>query len=497
MVDDRHLWFTNLMSSSPPTSTNTSPSGFGSADRPVRSGALIALLGLSSLITGLDFTIVYVALPDIAADLGLSPYGLQWVISAYAIAFGGLLLLAGRLVDLFGARRIFLGGMVLFTVGSALGALSATPELLIGARPLQGIGAAMLFPSTLTLVTTSFEEGRQRDRALGAWAAAGAAGLSLGALAGGVLTDLTGWQGVFWVNLPMTAASILAASWLIPGNASGEAGGRLDLPGAITGTGGMTLLVFTIAQGPQLGWTSGRVLLAGAAGLLLLVCFVAIEATSTRPLLPLSLFRNPHLRVASVVILLFGMTLNAVPYHLTQFFQTILSFSALHAGLAFLIPTTAITVGTLVGEKLIAALGIRNVLLCALLLGGTGSFAISLVLAEGGGLLMAAPAIAAFGLGLGTVYPAMFSAAATGVSDPQAGIASGFSSTALQLGTAIGLAVVVAVSTSSGHEVAQVRIGLQDGLRLVTAGAFVAAMTTLLLPRTARQTGRVGTGEVI
>jgi EmrB/QacA subfamily drug resistance transporter len=477
------------MNSSPPTST----SAFESADRPARSGELIALLGLSSLITGLDFTIVYVALPDIAADLGLSPYGLQWVISAYAIAFGGFLLLAGRLVDLFGARRVFLGGMVLFTVGSVLGALSATPELLIGARALQGIGAALLFPSTLTLVMTSFEEGRQRDRALGVWAAAGSAGLSLGALAGGILTDLTGWQGVFWVNLPMTGASILAASRLIPGNVSREAGGRLDLPGAVTGTVGMTLLVFTIAQGPELGWTSGRVLLAGVCGLLLLACFIAIEAVSTRPLLPLSLFRNPNLRVASVVILLFGMTLNTVPYVLTQFFQTILNFSALQAGLAFLVPTTAITVGTLVGEKLIALVGIRNVLLLALLIGGAGTFAISLVLAEGGGLLMAAPAIAAFGLGLGTVYPAMFSAAATGVSGPQAGVASGFSSTALQLGSAIGLAVVVAVSTHSGHEVAQVRTGLQDGLYLVTAGAFLAALTTLLLPR---QAG-VGKGEFI
>lgn len=464
--------------------------------RPARSGALIALLGLSSLITGLDFTIVYVALPDIAADLSLSPYGLQWVISAYAIAFGGLLLLAGRLVDLFGARRVFLGGMLLFAVGSALGGLSATAELLIGARALQGIGAAALFPSTLALVMTSFEEGRRRDRALGVWAAAGAAGLSLGAVAGGVLTEFAGWEGVFWVNLPMTGACVLAAFWLIPGNVSAGAGGRLDLPGAITGTVGMTLLVFAIAQGSELGWTSGLILLAGACGLLLLACFVAIEAVFARPLLPLSLFRNPNFRVASVVILLFGMTLNTVPYVLTQFFQTILDFSALQAGLAFLIPTTAITVGTLVGEKLIALFGIRNVLLVALLLGGAGSFAISLVLAEGGGLLMAAPAIAAFGLGLGTVYPAMFSAAATGVPGPQIGVASGFSSTALQLGSAIGLAVVVAVSTHSGHEGAQVGIGLQDGLRVVTAGAFVAALTTLLLPRTGRQAGD-GKGEVI
>lgn len=484
------------MSSPPPTPTSPSTK-FDRAGRPAHSGALIVLLGLSSLITGLDFTIVYVALPDIAADLGLSPYGLQWVISAYAIAFGGLLLLAGRLVDLFGARRVFLGGMVLFTVGSMLGALSATPELLIGARAFQGIGAALLFPSTLTLVMTSFEEGRQRDRALGAWAAAGAMGLSLGALAGGVLTDLTGWQGVFWVNLPMTVASILAATRLIPGNVSGEAGGRLDLPGAITGTVGMTLLVFTIAQGPELGWTSGRVLLAGACGLLLLACFVAIEAMSTRPLLPLSLFRNPNLSVAAVLILLFGMTLNTVPYILTQFFQTVLNFSALQAGLAFLVPTTAITGGTLGGEKLIARFGHRNVLLLALLLGGAGSFAISLVVAEGGGLLMAAPAIAAFGIGLGTVYPAMFSAAATGVSKPQAGVASGFSSTALQLGTAIGLAVVVAVSTQSGHEAVQIRIGLQDGLRFVTAGAFVAAITTLLLPRNQQQAGSDGKGELI
>ena len=448
-------------------------------------GALIALLGLSSLITGLDFTIVYVALPHIGTDLAMSSHSLQWVISAYAISFGGLLLLAGRLVDLLGARRVFLAGMVLFTIGSVCGALSTAPEPLIGARAVQGLGAAALFPSTLTLVSTLFAEGRPRDRALGAWAAAGAVGLSLGALAGGLLTDLTGWQGVFWVNVPMTIACIVAGTLLIPGDTPGSGQRAMDLPGAGTGTVGMTLLVFSIAQGPELGWASTQVVVSGLVAILLLVGFVAIEARTAEPLLPLSLFRGSNLKVAALVILLFGMTLNTVPYVLTQYFQSVLAFTPLEAGLAFLVPTAAITAGTLLGEGLIARRGVRTVLCSGLLFGGAGTLALSFVMKEGG-LLAAAPAIAVFGFGLGTVFPAMFSAAGAGVPEAQAGVASGLSSTALQLGSALGLAVMVAVTSASGDRAAGTGAALQDGLQYVAVGALVAALVSLLLPATGR-----------
>ena len=299
-------------------------------------GALLALFGLSSLITGLDFTIVYVALPDIARDLGFSPHGLQWVISAYAIAFGGSLLLAGRLSDLLGRGRMFLAGMALFSGGSLLGGMAATPGLLIGARIVQGLGAAALFPSTLALVNTTFAEGRRRDRALGLWAAAGAAGLSLGALLGGVLTEVVGWRGVFFVNLPLTLLGVIGAVTLLAGDRPRERDSRaFDLPGALTATAGTSLLVFATAQGPELGWTSTPVLAAVLAAVTLLAAFAAIEASAPRPLLPLRLLRNAALGV----IFVFGLTLNSIPYVLTQYFQAVLGLGALQAGLGFLLPT--------------------------------------------------------------------------------------------------------------------------------------------------------------
>jgi MFS family permease len=226
---------------------------------PAAGGALLALFGLSSLITALDFTIVYVALPDLARDLGFSPHALQWVVSAYAIAFGSLLLLGGRLSDLLGRRRLFLAGMTLFAVGSALGGLATAPGLLIGARVVQGLGAAALFPSTLALVNTTFAAGRPRDRAVGLWAAAGAAGLSLGALLGGVLTETVGWRGVFFVNLPR---ALLGAAGAVARQGPDPAPERqrgFDVPRALAGCAGTGLLVFAAAQAPSAaglpGWS--------------------------------------------------------------------------------------------------------------------------------------------------------------------------------------------------------------------------------------------------
>lgn len=444
---------------------------------------LIALLGVASLITGLDFTIVYVALPHLASDFGVPLHDAQWVISAYAIAFGAPLLLAGRLVDLIGARRVFIFGMLGFTAGSALGALAPTMEWLIAGRVLQGLGAAALFPSTLALVTTCFPEGRRRNRALAAWAGAGAAGLSLGAISGGMLTDLTGWQGVFWVNVPMTTACIVAATRLIPADGRRLSARGMDLPGALTGSTGVALLVFCIATGAEQGWHHGQVLASGCAALVVLAGFLAIETRSSRPLLPLALFANANFRVGVSVIFAFGMTLNAVPYVLTQYFQSVLSMSAMAAGLAFLIPTVAITAGTIVGEKVLVPIGTRAVIQLGLLLGGIGALALSVALDHGAGLAPAAPAMALFGLGLGAVYPAMFGAASTDVRGSDVGAASGFSSCALQVGTATGLAFVAAISAAGTHPVAsQLSNGLQNALLVAAAGAGVAAVLATLLP---------------
>jgi EmrB/QacA subfamily drug resistance transporter len=452
---------------------------------PTAPSALLALFGLSSLITAVDFTIVYVALPDIGRDLGFSPHALQWVVSAYAISFGGLLLLAGRMSDLVGGPSIFLTGMVLFAVGSMLGGLAGAAGLLIAARTIQGVGAAALFPSTLALLNTTFSEGRQRDRALGLWAAAGAGGLSLGALLGGVLTEVVGWRGVFFVNVPLTLLGAVGAVALLAGDPPRERGRGFDLPGALTGTAGASVLVFAVAEGSELGWTSAAVVLAALAAVALITAFVAIEASTARPLLPLRLFQNDNLSAALGIIFVFAMTLNAIPYVLTEYFQAVLGLSALQAGLGFLVPTATITAGNLLGERLVARFGVRAVLIGGLSLGAVGAALLTPAMTADGTYLAAVPGLLGFGLGLGVVFPAMFVAASTGVPQRDSGIASGLSSTALQIGTAAGLAVLVGIATASvGVDASQAAIadGLQTGLYVIAAGALMAIPAALALP---------------
>lgn len=472
-----------------------------SAPRSAQTGIpLLALLGLSSLITALDFSIVYVALPDIATSLGFSPAGLQWVISAYAISFGGLLMLTGRLSDLLGRRRVFLGGMSLFALGSGLGGLADSPWLLIGARVLQGVGAAALFPSTLSLVTTSFAEGTERDRALGIWAAAGAGGLSLGALLGGVLTEAVGWQGVFIVNLPLALAGIIGGLKLLPPDPRRD--GRrseFDLAGALTGTIGATALVFVAAQGPELGWTSPAVLGAALAALASIGSFVATETAAPAPLLPLRLLRSASLTAALGVIFVFGLSLNVVPYALTLFFQSVLGLSPLLAGLGFLAPTAAITAGNLLGERLITRFGVRAILICGSATGALGALALTPAISADGTYLAVLPGLLAFGLGLGVVYPAMFAAASKGVAERDSGIAAGLASAVLQFGTAVGLATLVGIASAdldAGAGPGAVSGGLRDGLYVIAAAAALAIVPALTLgSRSRRSLARSSAGR--
>jgi EmrB/QacA subfamily drug resistance transporter len=458
-----------------------------SSNSPPAAGALLALVGLSSLITALDFTIVYVALPEIARGLEFSPHGLQWVISAYAIAFGGLLLFAGRLSDLVGHRRLFLAGIALFAAGSLGGGFATAPATLIAARLIQGVGAAALFPSTLALVNVMFPQGPQRDRALGLWAAAGAAGLSLGALLGGALTEAVGWRGVFFVNLPLTLVGAVGALVLLAADHPSKRGQRLDVPGAVTGTLAASLLVFAAAQSSDLGWTSPPIAIAVLVSIGLLAAFIALEASTRHPLLPLRLFQSRNLRAALGVIFVFGMTLNSVPYVLTQYFQLVLGFGALQAGLAFLVPTATITTGNLLGQRLVGRFGVRAVLTGGLALGAGGAVALSSAVTPDGTYLASLPGLVCFGLGLGVVFPAMFAAAAADVPQNQAGIASGLASTALQIGTAAGLAVVVGIATSDlGADAGASRTTLADGLQaalyVVAAGALLAVAAARALP---------------
>ncbi|GIH60524.1 MFS transporter [Microbispora siamensis] len=454
----------------------------------MRSVIPLVLLGLGSSITALDFTIVYVALPQIAREAGFSPYALQWVVSGYAVPFGGFLLLGGRLSDLLGRRRMFVAGMLLYGVASLLGGLASSPAPLICARALQGLGGAVLMPATLSLVVTMFAEGPARNRAMTVWAVCGAAGLSLGALLGGILTGALGWEAVFFVNVPLTGVGAVAALAVLTPDGGRRAGG-FDLPGALTGTAGVTGLVFAVAQGPQWGWTSPGVLASAAAAAGLLAVFLVMEARGRDPLLPPRLLANRHTAAGAGVILVYGLTLQCVPYFLTLHFQDVLGYDALRSGLAFLGPTLAITAGNLAAERLIPRLGLRGTLILGIAVGATGTAVLAWRLSADGSYLGLLAGVVGFGLGAGLWFSTMFILASTGVAPREQGVVSGLSSTLLQAGSAAGLAVLVAVAgrETTGLTGEALRAATAGGLRsalLVAAVVSVAGMavTTALRP---------------
>ncbi|MGW3281139.1 MFS transporter [Nocardia rhamnosiphila] len=439
-----------------------------------RPATTLALLAFSSLITSLDFTIIYVALPDIARDVGFSEHSMQWVVSAYAIFFGGLLLLGGRAADLLGRRRMFVLGMVVFGVASLLGGLATTTIALIAARAIQGIGAALLFPATLSLVNIMFEEGRQRIRALAVWAMAGAGGLSLGALLGGVLTSAFGWQAVFLINVPLVVVGVVAAFPLLRADGPRDRG-RFDVPGALTGTVGVTLLVFTVAQGPESGWISVPVLGGGALAVTLLAAFLVIESRSDSPLMPLRLARA--LGPVLAVIFVFGATMQNIVYFLTLFLQNVWSYSALVTGLVFLSLSLVIAVANFVAERLIVRIGIRATLIAGLLLGAVGGALLAVGMVADGSYRTIVVGILVYGAGMGTVYPTMYAAAGTGVAEQEQGTAGGMANTAMQVGIGAGLAVLVGIANAgtTGLEGDALRMAGAEGLRstVVVAAALI------------------------
>jgi MFS family permease len=282
-----------------------------------RKAAALALLAFAMLTTSLDQYNVVVALPSIGRELGFSAQTLQWVISANAVTSAGFLLLGGRAADLLGRRRIFVTGLALYGGASLAGGLAPAPEFLLGARAVQGLGGALVFPATLSLVNTTFAEGRERNRALAVWGGAGAAGLVVGVLLGGVLTRALGWEAAFFVNVPLAGLALLLAFPLIAPDQAREKGRRFDLPGALSATIGVTLLVFALVQGPSLGWGSPALLASAAAGLFLLATFAIIEWRSREPLVPPQLLANRNLATAVVIAFLFWATFGSVLYYRT------------------------------------------------------------------------------------------------------------------------------------------------------------------------------------
>ncbi|MEV4617010.1 MFS transporter [Kitasatospora sp. NPDC049258] len=455
------------------------------ATRQRRSGLLLALLAFAQLIVSIDYNIVYVALPEIGSGLGFSSQTLQWVVSAYAVAFGGFLLFGGRASDLFGRRRMFVLGLSLYAVSSLVGGLAGSPALLVGARAVQGLGGAFLFPATLALVVTSFTEGKERNRALSVWAAAGASGMVIGSLLGGVLTQAFGWQAVFYVNVPLAGGAALLALSLITPDGAREKGRRFDLPGALTATVGATLVVFTLVQAPTSGWTSPLILTSALVGLALVAAFIAIEARSADPLMPLRLFRNPNLSTGVATTFLFMATFGTLLYFLTVYFQTVHGYTALETGNAFLIPMVAGFLGSMLGGKLATRFGIRPTLISSFVIGGAGTAAMGLTMSTDGSYLALLPGLVVLSVCQGVIFTTMFAASSTGVHPYEQGIASGIVSTGQQVGSAVGLAVLVAIANSGteGLSGEALRTATNDGLRtavfVATAGIALLVLVAL------------------
>lgn len=411
-----------------------------------RRGAALALLAFAQLIYSLDINIVFVALPKIGAGLGFSGQTLQWVVSAYMVLCGGFLLFGGRAADLIGQRRMFIFALSLYALSSLAGGLATSPTVIVAARAVQGIGAAFLFPATLSLINRLFAEGAERNRALAVWGGAGASGLSIGALAGGFLTAAWGWPAVFYVNVVLAGIAIIATFFVIPRDPQRHERRSFDLPGALTVTAGATLLVFALVEGPEVGWGATGVVWALVLSAIFLIAFLLIEARSADPLMPLRLFGNRSLVAGMIITFLYMGTFGALPYFLTVLFQNVQGLTALQTGWAFLVPSIAIVVGTQAGERLATGLSTRTTLIVGMVVGAVGTALLVPGSNAESGYLAIVPGLIVSGIGQGIVWTGMWIAAASGVHHDEQGVASGMASTTLSVGNAIGLAILIAIA---------------------------------------------------
>ncbi|GAA4368573.1 MFS transporter [Actinomadura verrucosospora] len=456
------------------------------ARRPGRSKtAALALLSFAMLIVSLDQYIVVVALPDIGRELGYSAQTLQLVVSAYAVASSGFLLLGGRAADLLGRRRMLVTGLALYAVASLAGGLATGPAPQLAARAVQGLGGALVFPSTLAIINTAFAEGRDRNRALGVWGGSGAAGLVIGVLLGGALTRMLGWEAVFFVNVPLAGGALIAAFRLLAPDGSRTVGRVFDLPGALGSTGAVTLLMFSLVQGPALGWDSPWTVGMAAAGLLLFAVFALVERRSPDPLVPVKLLANRVLGVALIVAFMFTATFGALLYFLSIYFQDVRGYDPLQTGAAFLLPTAVVVAGSTFAGQTVTRFGLRRTLVAALAIGAAGAVGVGLALSADGSYVALVPGLVAVSLGDGVVFTLMFIAAGTGVADHRQGVASGMASTSSGVGAVVGLAALVLVANAGteGLSGEELRVATAEGIRtavLVIAGGIVLTLLVAL-----------------
>ncbi len=456
------------MTASPHHSASTEPS-----PDPRRWRAL-ALLCTAFFMVILDSSIVVVALPSIDADLGFSAGDLQWVLSAYLLSFGGLLLLGGRAADLLGRRRVFMVGTALFALASLACGLAVSVAALIAARVVQGVAAAVMTPTALSIVMTTFAEGAERNKALGIWAAIGGIGATAAWLVGGPITEGLGWEWIFFINIPV-AAGVLALSPVLLGESRDLGRGRrFDIPGALTITGAVVALVYAVVEAPTTGWGDGRTLGLFGVSAALLGLFAWIESRSPAPLAPLRVFRSRALVGGNVVLFALGMLAFGMPFTLTQYAQGVLHYSPLEFGLASVVMPVMAALGSIAGQAM-AGKGLGRIAAGGLVLTGLGCLSLSQVTVDGTYLGDIFFGLLLFGPGLGAAYVAASIASLAGVADADAGLASGLNNSSFQIGGAVGVAVLstVAVSQAGG---ADPLTALTNGFQAAFATAIVFAV---------------------
>jgi EmrB/QacA subfamily drug resistance transporter len=409
----------------------------------------LVLLAMTQFVIVIDASIVNVALPSIGAHLHFARVDLSWVVNAYVLTFGGFLLLGGRMADLLGRRRMFMLGLVVFSLASFAGGIAQSEGWLIAARAVQGLGAAIVSPAALSIITVTFAEGAERNRALGIWGAVAGAGGAAGVLLGGILTSGLSWRWVLFVNVPIGLAAALLAPRTLHESRAEDGTTTFDLPGAVTVTAGLSLLVYAVVDTVNSGWGSTATLLRLAGAAVLLIAFLGIELRSRHPLMPVSIFRLRTLRGANIVGLLVGMSLFSMFFFISLYLQDVMHYSPIKTGISYLPLAVGIIISAGAAAQLVTRVGFKSPLIAGMLLIAAGLFWFSQVPGTGGSFgadVLGPSLLAAVGLGLSFVPVTI--AAVTGTKPHEAGLASGLINTSEQVGGALGLAILATVANS-------------------------------------------------
>jgi EmrB/QacA subfamily drug resistance transporter len=447
----------------------------------------LVLLCAVAFLDFVDASIVNIALPSIRRDLGFSVQGLQWVLSGYLLTYGGFLLLGGRAADLLGRRRLLVAGTALFALSSLVAGLATTPGALVGARLAQGLGAAMMTPAALSILTTGFNQGTDRVKALGAWGAVAGLASAVGVFLGGVLSGGPGWRWVFFVNPPVCAIVLLGTFWLVSNDRRPARLARFDTGGAVLATAGMLLLIYALVGAPDVGWHSGRTIAALAGAAAALAVFVVNELHHPNPLVPLSIFRIRGLGAADATQVIAIAGLYSMFFFVTLYMQDVLRYSPVRAGAAYLPVTAGVAISAGICTRLIRRSGSRPIMVAGALISAAGVYWLSRIPVHGSYLTDLLPGLVIMSVGVGAVFLGVQTAANAGVPADKAGLAASLVNASFQLGGALGLAIFSAIATArTGHLLAShadAAVALTSGFRqaLLAASIFLVAASVIAL----------------